>query len=99
MSWWAQDGLLIYLTEDEAKHAIGALRTGWGFKFGMGHMGRGLYSPTWDRQMGEWTDERRPGSFEYERMFAVNPSIADYLPHLRPIDDAPRIGKVRVRKS
>ena len=63
------DGLLVRLDKDEALSLIAALRASHGFKYGNGACGRGLYSPTWDRQMGEWDGDE----------FLINPSILVYV--------------------
>lgn len=86
MSNWSQDGGLCYLTEAEGNEAIETLRLKYRFNYGKGEVGVGLYSPTWDRQMGEWDEIR--GANGYIKVFAVNPSIIwHYLPHLHPKDE------------
>lgn len=84
-SWWSKDGLLVFIAEAAGKQCIKELRKKHGFKYGEGSAGRGLYSPSWDRQMGEWTDICPPGTFGYVRALAVNPQIVwsyctQYLP-------------------
>ena len=61
------DGLLVRMNRTEAREFIDKLRE-QGFKYGRGSCGRGLYSPTWDRMMGEWSDD----------CFLVNPSLLAY---------------------
>ena len=63
------NGLLARFERAEARAAIQILRAA-GFKYGDGECGRGLYSPTWDRQLGYW----------YGQTFYLNPSLLHHLP-------------------
>lgn len=58
------DGLLARFARTEGNQAIKMLRA-QGFKYGQGDAGFGLYSPTWDRQLGEW----------YGAELLLNPSV------------------------
>lgn len=62
------DGLLAYFEKSDGRSVISQLRAK-GFKYGNGSVGRGLYSPTWDRQLGYFFADR----------FYLNPSLLIHL--------------------
>jgi hypothetical protein len=70
------DGLLARFPN--GLEAVALLRAK-GFKFGTGFAGRGLYSKTWDRQLGEFEFPSNKGDF------LLNPSL---LHHLQEATDA-----------
>lgn len=85
-TYWSKDGLIIWIPEPLGIIVIQRMRQEHGFKFGNGNMGRGLYSPTWDRQMGEWDEQKLNG--KWEKMLYVNPSvILHYLTEFTPKTD------------
>jgi len=74
-----RDGLLVWCSREEGKELVQKLRA-VGYKFGLGEAGRGLYSRTWDRQMGEFVGDR----------FYANPSIlydVDINPYSLELED------------
>jgi hypothetical protein len=71
-----KDGTLVHFDRADGLEAIRTLRS-HGFKYGNGPCGRGLYSPTWDRQLGYWDGDR----------FYLNPSLLHWL-ELPPIGAA-----------
>lgn len=65
-----EDGLLVRCDDrEESKMVIETLRK-QGFRYGRGPCGRGLYSPSLDRMLGEWIDRE---------IFAFNPSLLHCL--------------------
>lgn len=88
---FSDDGLLLSFSVEQGKEVITYLRREHEWKYGNGECGRGLYSPRWDRQMGEWGDRLKlpktgPRS-QYEPCFWVNPSVIYYLPDHLKISD------------
>ena len=71
------DGRLVRFERADGLAAIKVLRAA-GFKYGNGECGRGLYSPTWDRQMGYWWGEQ----------FLLNPSLLRHLPDAQAAGEA-----------
>lgn len=59
------DGTLVNLTGEEAAQALLILESK-GFLYGNGECGEGLYSPTWDRMLG---------NFNGPDLFHLNPSL------------------------
>lgn len=60
----SEDGLIAKFSKSDGLEAIKLLRSK-GYKYGNGECGKGLYSPNWDRMMGEW----------YGEEFTLNPSL------------------------
>jgi len=63
-----KNGLLYTCSVEVGKLLIKYMRSKHGFKYGNGEIGKGLYSPSWDRQMGE---------FNWDQ-FQYNPSLLHY---------------------
>lgn len=62
------DGLLAYFEKSDGTSVVQQLRKK-GYKYGTSSVGRGLYSPNWDRMLG----------YFYADRFYLNPSLLHHL--------------------